>query len=495
MAKTQLTMDCSEFSSFICYARSDSRSANCTQIPSAVFTIFGIAFEENFAALKKLTSTISHIYLLFWLVCGLLTVANPAEGQVRRTLTGKVIDASNDRPLSRAKVRSAKYSQRTDAYGWFTLDIVRGERLIVTAAGYQDRRIDYADYRYVDSLTIYISSSAGRGLNTHVAPKAENVYQKDFENVLDYAFLGDTLVVLAHMDYKPRTARADEAYLRNTINFNLYGKDFKRITLPDYVRGLYHDPLGGLWVMGNGYVLEVQRKRDDIHIVRADQEKFRSEVLPMKAVLPGSVFYSEMMPLIPHVTYKVFLESKNRLYPVRYIRNEQYFKDAPGDFRVLEPWELEEARKLEKEHKIDEVFFAPYLRTKVDKVAYDNVVTHAFDVDGKLVIYDVFNGWIYHHDNLGQPVDSMHMYHHKFDGEKYLGMLQDRYTGKCYSLHSRGGSAFIRHIKAATGGAGTPIKLRNSFPENVRVYNGYVYYTYREPNTKEFRKLMREKLP
>jgi len=141
------------------------------------------------------------------------------------------------------------------------------------------------------------------------------------------------------------------------------------------------------------------------------------------------------------------------------------------------------------------VLFAPYIRAFDRRQDYGYPVTQGFDVDGTFIIFDSFNSWIFHHDAKGYPVDSVFMYHHSFEGEKYQGLLQDRVSGLVYALHSRGGSAYLRKVNALTGAAGRPIKLNNAFPETVRVHEGWIYYTYREPETAEFRKLLRERIP
>lgn len=461
------------------------------------------------SAFDRKHSPVKNLSVVFLLLLISVSLSSAVKAQTRRSFSGVLLDAETERPITRAKVRSGRYSDRTDSYGNFSFDIIRGEQLTATHPDYHDRRLGYEDIRRIDSMTIYMSSSSTRTSNIYTAPKAETVYAKDFENVLDCAFLGDTLVVLAYMEFRPRTARYEAAYINNTLNFNLYGKDFKRITLPNHVTGLYHDPAGGLWVIGINFVLEVVRERDQIYTRKVSRAFYEETVTTLAAVMPGSRFFSEMLPLIPQVNYRVYLESTKGIYPVRYIRNEDYFKNAPGDFRMLTDAQRRRAEELEKEHQIKREFFAPYVRRNEDRGVsgewrrgmiepnpgeYRRPETQAFGIDSTLVIFDVLNSRIYYHDSLGYPTDSLYMYHHNFDGERYRGMLQDRYTGKCYALHNKGGTALLREIHVNTGGAGRPMKLRNSFPENIRIYNGYVYYTYREPNSREFRKLLRERI-
>jgi hypothetical protein len=438
----------------------------------------------------------------------LLVSLQEAQGQSRRVLKGVVIDAHTERPMARVTVRSDRYSTKTDNTGRFELEIVRGEPLLVSATGFQTRRFNYERYRKIDSLTVFISRHTSSLGNIMEAKGSETVYQKDFENVLDYAFLGDTLAVLAYMDFKPRTPNSGETYLHNTLTFAKFGLEIKRLTLPDGVRGLYLDPLYGLWVVGDEFALKVKRSLDHISLEEVDPDYFRKFIAPASVASASSLFFSEVMPIVPQINYYVLQSGADSTMPVRYIRNERYFREAASDFRMLNPRQLEEARQLEDEYGIEAFYFAPYIRqngayfrARLPKSDYSEVDIHdlpesqAFGVGDHLLIIDVLNAWIYHHDMLGNPLDSVPMYHHRFDGERYRGMIQDRYNGKCYALHEKGGVVYLREVNPQHGGARNPFKIGNVFPAKVKVNNDWVYYTFRDTGSKEFRRLMREKLP
>ncbi len=417
------------------------------------------------------------------------------------------MDAAVNRPLVRATVRSGKYSRKTDNAGRFELDVVAGEQLLVSNVGYQTRRIEYERIQGLDSIVIYVSpSSSGLG-NVAQAETSEVVYEKGFENVLDYAFFSDTMAILAYMDYKPRTPKSQEIYLRNTLTLSKYGEHLKRIVLPDGVKGLYFDPFSRLWIIGNDFVLEVVRHRAQIALKETDVEFFNKRIAPASVASPYSIFFTEVMPIVPQVNYYVYLAGGDSSVPIRHIRNEKYFRDAPGHFRMLTDAQKEYAYQLQAKYGVSAVDLAPYVRLnsssetfvydrdylRLDPVEYPK--TQAFGVDDRILIFDVLNAWIYHHDMRGIPIDSVPMYHHQFDGERYRGMLQDSESGYCYALHEKGGAVYLRKLGLKNGAAGKPFKLRSGFPKSVRVFNGYVYYTYREKDSKAFHKLMREKLP
>lgn len=421
--------------------------------------------------------------------------ASSVMAQKKRPIKGVVYNAATERPLYRAEVRSEKYSRKTATDGTFELDIVRGRDIKVRNVGYHTRTIPFDRYRNLDSIAVYMTPTTTQLSNVISAGPTQTVYQNNFENVKDYAFLGDTLAVLAFMEYKPRTPGSGETYMRNTLNFTLRGVEVARVLLPDGLSGLYHDAFNRLWAVGDGLYYEVKRSRDGFVLEQVDKDFIQREVLAIEAASPRSAFFSFMMPIVPQITYQVYLPNTGEFIPFRYIRNDAYFRDAHADYRMLNPDQRRRARELQEEHNINEVLFAPYIRAYDRREHYGYPITQGFNVDGTFIIFDMFNSWIYHHDAKGYPVDSVFMYHHNFEGEKYQGLLQDRVSGRVYALHSRGGAAYLRKVNALTGAAGRPVKINNAFPETVRIHDGWLYYTFRKPESGEFRKLLRERLP
>jgi hypothetical protein len=448
-------------------------------------------------------------YTFLPLLALLLYTAAPCtlSAQRSRVLSGMVIDASTQKPMFRATVRSEKHSRKTDNKGAFSFEIIQGEPLLVSSVGYHTRKINFENYRNRDSLKIYITPASSLLSNVVQAKVSEVVYQKHFENVLDYVFLGDTMAVLAYMEYKPRTLQANEAYFHNTITFTKYGTAMERIVLPDHVLGLFLDPFNRLWVVGDQFALQVVRSPEGYELLEIDRDFFDKRIAPAAAASRSSVFFTEVLPVIPQINLYILSAGADSSQAVRLIRNERYFLEAPGDYRMLSPELLQKAHALAQEHNIDAMYFAPALRwfsrhelVELNKINYDELSVYdqpeaqIFALGDRIIVFDILNSWIFHHDMAGNPLDSVPMYHHNFESEKYRGMVQDQYTGKCYAIHTKGAATYLREVSPFHGGAGRPFKLRKRFPETIRVFNGWVYYSHRTPDTKEFYKLMREKL-
>jgi len=230
-----------------------------------------------------------------------------AFGQKKKPLKGVVYHAATERPLYRAEARSEKYSRKTGLDGRFELDVVRGSDLKVRNVGFHTRTIPYERYRYLDSIVVYMTPNVTQISNVVRPSKTETVYDSHFENVKDYAFLGDTLAVLAFMEYKPRTPGSKEAFLRNTLNFNVRGMEVARVLLPDGLSGLYHDAFNRLWAVGDGLYYEVKRGDTGFSLIQVEKDYIQKEVLAIESASPRSAFFSFMMPIVPQITYQVYL--------------------------------------------------------------------------------------------------------------------------------------------------------------------------------------------
>ena len=424
----------------------------------------------------------------------LLSHAPEASAQSKRPLSGRVLDGATGKPLSRVEVRTGKYSRRTNSKGEFSFNILRGENLVVSSVGYNTRRIPYSRYRYEDSLLIYISPAINVLRGTDGSRKSELIYQKSFENVRDFAFINDTLVVLSFMEFKPRTPAEPQAYLGNALTFLRYGKELKRITLPDHIVGLYEDLFGNLYVVGVDYYLEVLRQYDGIRVREVDPDFFESRIIPLRGKGERSIFFTEMLPIVPQVNYGLYMVDRDSTVSIRTIRNERYFKEAPSDFRMLNAMEYRRAQELEEKYGIDAMYFAPYVRSYFTEVNYAYPHTEAVQYFDQMVIFDQLNAWIFHHDMRGLAIDSVPMYHHQFDNERYKGMVQDKQSGRCYAIFTKGGGTFLRHVSPMTGAAGHPIRLKNRFPRQIKVEDGWVYYVHRGLETGDTFKITRESL-
>ncbi len=458
---------------------------------------------------KRFWNTVHVSLFSIFMACCTCFLPNEANAQQRRPLTGTVVDAATGNPLFRATVRSSKYSKKTHKDGSFELSIVRGERIEISSVGYQSRRIAYHRIKGISDLTIYLSPNSTLLANVDQTTKTELVHSKNFEGVLDHTMLGDTLAVLSFMEYRPRTQYQSDSYLHNSLSLYKYGTELVRLNLPDKSRGLFPDLFGRLWIIGDDFILRLKRSGNTFILVEEDSDLFRTRIEPITSTARNKVFYTEVMPIVPQINFYMYVAEKDTSVNIRKVRNESYFRNITSDFYDLGHFGRARTEKLSEKYGLPAELFAPYVLNDerysaiVESKAmdakytsiYERPISQAFGISDKLLIFDVLNSWIFTHDATGAAVDSVSMYHHQFDGEKYRGIVQDRANGACYALHTKGGNVFLRHINPLTGGAGRAFKLAKSFPTAVRIHDGWAYYTHRTPESREYHKLYRDKLP
>jgi hypothetical protein len=422
-------------------------------------------------------------------------MCSSADAQRKGPLAGIVYDAGTGLPLPGVDVKAQYKTIRTDTKGFFEIDISRSASIEVNHIHYHSRQFDYTALRGIDTLTVYLTPNTSTFKNIIVSDGAETIYQPDFENVLDFAFIHDTLAVLSYMKSKPSVEHRQTVYLQNTLTLLRYGKRVQRLTLPDYVEGIHVDPFGRVFVTGAGFVMELKSGRDGAYLVDLEEDYFATQIKPLTAHYRSNIFFKVDPDIVPEVVHYVLLTEIDSVKPVRMIRNKKYFEGQKASYKSLSPYLKEKADKLAQEYNRPGEDFAPAIQAQMVGRFFYRPDNQAFAEGDNIIIYDHTNSWIFKHDIYGNPVDSVWMYYHVFSDERYKGTIQDAGSGQCFAMHEKGGVFYLRFINHNTGGAGKPFKLKYPYVRSVRIYDGWVYYVYRDLSGNEPYKLVREKIP
>jgi hypothetical protein len=198
---------------------------------------------------------------------------------------------------------------------------------------------------------------------------------------------------------------------------------------------------------------------------------------------------------LPEVVHFVLLTDLDSIKPIRLIRNTAYFDGKDIIYDDLHPSLKTEADVLAAEYGRTGPEFAPMVSATKERSAYIAPQNPTFAEGDHILIYDHMNSWIFEHDLEGNPIDSVRMHYHQFSDEKLRNTLQDASTGYCYALHEKAGVFYLRFIDYKTGSAGRPFKLKYPYIKNARIYNGWVYYVYRDLRGQQPYSIVREKIP
>jgi len=409
-------------------------------------------------------------------------------------LTGTVYSGAYLKPIADIYVRCGIRSTKTDYMGKFNIPLTEGEPLQLSNSKYHTQEVPFDRVEGKNDLEFYLTPSSSSYSEVIKSNRVETVRAVDFENIFDYTFLSDTLIVLSYMRAK-QSGLTRNAYENCALTAMKYGKVIDRQILPDYIKSLHLDPFNQLFLEGNDFCHIVLRDDEKLMVESFDLSDFYDRIAPIYAREKNKVYYAYTYDYIPQVSHRIYYDDDRNSFPMRYIKNKNYFKQLPGDYEMLERSEMEEARRMEEETGINHYLFSTYIRSFYLLRDIAPPYAPGFKKGDTLYIFDHMNQWLFSHDLEGGKLDSVPIYHDALNREELVDIIQDSFTENIYTHHERSGVHYLRKIDLETGATGRPYKVNHPFAERVKIYEGYVYYVHSTPKDKNVKHLLREKLP
>jgi hypothetical protein len=407
---------------------------------------------------------------------------------------GTVYSGAYLKPVSDIYVRSGIRSTKTDYKGNFSIPLTEGEPLQLSNSKYHTQEIPYARLKDRTDMKFYLTPSSSSYSEVITSNPVQTVRAVDFENIFDYTFLTDTLIVLSYMKSK-LSGDIREAYLNCALTALRYGEVIDRQILPDYIKKLHLDPYDQLFLEGSDFCHIVLRGDEKLKVESFDLSDFYDRIEPIYALDSNKVYYAYTYDYIPQVSHRIYYDDERNSFPMRFIKNKNYFKQLPGDYEMLEKAEIEEARRMEEETGINHYLFSTYIRSFYLLRDIAPPYAPGFKRNKTIYIFDHMNQWLFSHDLEGAKLDSVGIYHDALNREELVEILQDPFNEKIYAHHERSGVHYIRKVDMNTGASGRPYKIYHPFAERVKIFEGYVYYIHSTPKNKSVKHLLREKLP
>lgn len=409
-------------------------------------------------------------------------------------VSGTVYSGAYMKPIADISVRCGIRSTKTNFKGEFTIPISSQEPLQLSNPKFHTQEIPYDRILNSGNIDIYLTPTSFAYSEVITSNEVETVRAVDFENIFDYTFLKDTLIILSYMKSK-QSGRSRDAYLNCALTALRYGEIIDRQILPDYIKSLHLDPFNQLFLEGMDFCHIVLRKEEKLKVESFDLNDFYDRIEPIYARDSNRVYYAYTYDYIPQVSHRIYYDDASNSFPMRYIKNKSYFKQLPGDYEMLERAEIDESKRMEEETGINHYLFATYIRSFYLLRDITPPYAPGFKKKDTIYIFDHMNQWLFSHDLEGNRIDSVGIYHDALNREELVDVIQDPYSEKIYIHHERSGVHYLRKIDTKTGATGRPYKIHHPFAEQVKVFEGYVYYIHSTPKDKSVKHLLREKIP
>ena len=161
-----------------------------------------------------------------------------------------------------------------------------------------------------------------------------------------------------------------------------------------------------------------------------------------------------------------------------------------ADFQEMPPIKGVEIGALVSNFKSDETDIVErklMIKNLYNHIRFKPIYCPAILIEDSIYIFDFQNNNLLKFDNLGHQTSTCGIDFHKTGYLKNLAMknawdeklIVDDITGKCYAQFSSDGIVTLKGIDLNDGKVKREIRLtKHSFPQNIQVYNGEVYYLF-----------------
>ena len=125
-------------------------------------------------------------------------------------------------------------------------------------------------------------------------------------------------------------------------------------------------------------------------------------------------------------------------------------------------------------------------------ILFKPIYCPAFYIGDTIYIFDFENDKLLKYDNRGSQVDSCEIVFHRTGYFKELlvnkswdkKLIVDEAANQCYAQFTTDGIVTLKEVNLIDGGVMREIQLtKHTFPQNIQVYNGEVYYLFLNNNT------------
>ncbi len=428
-------------------------------------------------------------------------------------VSGEVIDASTNKPISGVNVYSNLFGTSTNSKGEFSIKVDSfPSSLTFSHIAYKElkyglelRKLE--EDNFFIEVKLFFDSIELDG--TVITAKAEPVvvFESKLRHVSDFEFIEDQLIVLTYSSQK--SFKSQEEY--GTEIFNE-----ARIYLADENQNV-KDSLS----FGRGeYQLEksfrnlpiLKRKKDVIQFSVLENKLDTSVILKdlynsiIKPTIDsiGDLYYvSNFNSSFPAFEYYAFDKRDSTYAMVRSISDDFGVEMMRSEYKYLTNRQRVEANNMAIRTGIDKKIIGAYMRGFTSQKYFETPYSPLFVLNDTILIFDHYKDHFYRISRWNNVIDSVAFSYHKkqrydqkmipnnsWNKELYL----DKKTSKIWTGYDKNGYTYLKEISLEDASLGRPNKLFHRYIEKLQIRDGFAYYVYRPFESSQKKYLYKEKL-
>ena len=393
---------------------------------------------------------------------------------------GKVLDSKTKRGLSGVNLsvpgsRFGTVSDRKGAFSFFTDSIPA--MLEVSHVGYETKAVLLDETSF--SLTLYLQPAVTQLAEVEIkAQVLETFFRDEHYSVLDYdADSGLVWMVV---------------YRQSLANARLVCRNFAGDTVAQSQplrfrpQSLFRDCLGMLHVLSRDSGYQVLRRDSLLEMFHSvNLKKFDDVLRNCVSSTPEVLYFQKITDQGMGVEYygvdrKTFVKSS--IGKVEDRKRSKMLRRNTEDARML-------ANPLQPDGREDFVTW-----NFVHKVLYRPLKTALYRVGSYTCIFNIPDRQMEFYDEAGAFSYKLALKIAEIrDGRWTADILPDRATGKVYTTFLQNGTCTVYQINTETGVLKKRIALEHSYPQKIKISDGWIFYLYDVAGDADNKRLYRQR--
>ena len=269
---------------------------------------------------------------------------------------------------------------------------------------------------------------------------------------------------------------------------------------------LYQDAFGNLHLIGPDSTYQIYCDGKQLHLLYGiGKDVFRQKLEPVKILTDSIMVLQNYANMDQQLAYLMVNRNNKKISVLADLNGTtaEMARNAHTDIERDRKMDMMEAEfqemppiigvvigALESNFRSDEMDVEGrklMIKNLYNRIRFKPIYCPAIPIGDSIYIFDFQNNNLLKFDNLGHPTSTYGIDFHKTGYLKNLAMknswdeklIVDDATGQCYAQFSSDGIVTLKEIDLNDGKVKREIRLtKHSFPQNVQVFNGEVYYLF-----------------
>lgn len=267
-------------------------------------------------------------------------------------------------------------------------------------------------------------------------------------------------------------------------------------SVPGIAQELVRDYRGNAHVVCDDNVYGLHVNGQNIEISSLEKAYYLKYLAPILDTNRNKMFFSNFNKDYPAFEYYSFDQLDSTYSKIINIKDDLMMELYKSEYKWVDVRTKLWAKAKENETGIEaEIWVGANYFTQ--SIYYKELYAPLFSKNDTVYVFDYYRDKLYSFDRVGNPLDSVAIYHHyqpKSTGWKKQ-LIQDKGTGEIYAVYDRSGYSYIGLIDPKTGEIKEQVRLEFRYVDKISVHDNFVYYVYRPFETAQKKFLYKERLP